>query len=123
MPGDVTPRDLGGVIVSTKLDALTTSAVNACGGATLGILLGPLACDYDPTKDVAELCAGAMGNVRAMALAPTRQRALACRKLRRSKAPPSRSPTLTQSRGSRTSTRSTPQAAACKGCRSCPISC
>jgi feruloyl esterase len=61
-PQIVMRQDLGVNIAQAKLDALTTSAINACGGATLGFLLDPLSCRYDPTKDAAALCAGSAGN-------------------------------------------------------------
>ena len=53
---------LGGPIASTKLDAATNSAIAACGGSSLGFLLDPYACRYDPTKDAAALCSGVAGN-------------------------------------------------------------
>lgn len=55
-------RDLGGAIAGTKLSAVTTASINACGGTGLGFLLDPYACKYNPTKDAAALCNGVAGN-------------------------------------------------------------
>lgn len=55
-------RDLGAPIASTKMSAITTAAINACGGTGLGFLLDPLSCKYNPTKDAAALCNGVAGN-------------------------------------------------------------
>lgn len=60
-PQIVMKTDLGQPIAPPKLDAVTTSAINFCGGARLGFLLDPLACRYDPEKDAAALCAGIAG--------------------------------------------------------------
>jgi hypothetical protein len=62
-PQIVMRRDLGFNIALTKLDAVTKSAIDACGGAPLGFLLDPLTCRYDPTKDPSALCAGVVGNL------------------------------------------------------------
>lgn len=55
-------RDLGANISDTKISAVTTASVNACGGATLGFLLDPYSCRYNPTKDASALCSGVSGN-------------------------------------------------------------
>jgi feruloyl esterase len=51
----------GGPIASARLSSVTSAAVSACGGAELGFLLDPYACRYDPTRDAAALCTGAVG--------------------------------------------------------------
>jgi len=61
-PQIVMRRDLGGIMAGTKISAATDAAIEACGGATLGFLIDPLSCRYDPTKDTAALCTGAAGN-------------------------------------------------------------
>jgi feruloyl esterase len=61
-PQTVMLRDLGGNIAQAKLNAVSAAAGAACGGATLGFLLDPLQCRYDPTKDADALCAGGTGN-------------------------------------------------------------
>jgi hypothetical protein len=55
-------RDLGAAISGAKLNAVTGASVAACGGGTLGFLLDPYACRYDPTKDASALCNGVAGN-------------------------------------------------------------
>ncbi|WP_230948755.1 tannase/feruloyl esterase family alpha/beta hydrolase [Burkholderia cepacia] len=55
-------RELGGPISADKLTAVTSSAIAACGGSSLGFLVDPYACHYDPTKDPTAICAGATGN-------------------------------------------------------------
>jgi Tannase and feruloyl esterase len=55
-------RDLGAAMSGAKLNTATAASVAACGGATLGFLLDPYACHYDPTKDAAALCSGVAGN-------------------------------------------------------------
>lgn len=67
LTGDLYPhivmrRDLGGNISTGKLDAVTARAVSTCGGATLGFLIDPFSCRYDPTTDAAALCSGVAGN-------------------------------------------------------------
>ena len=54
-------RDLGAIIPAEKLNAVSAAAGVACGGATLGFLLDPLRCRYDPTRDAAVLCSGVAG--------------------------------------------------------------
>ncbi|QFZ87691.1 tannase/feruloyl esterase family alpha/beta hydrolase [Variovorax paradoxus] len=61
-PQVVMQRDLGAPIVTSKLAAVTTSAIHACGGAALGFLIDPFSCHYDPAKDAAALCSGVTGN-------------------------------------------------------------
>lgn len=61
-PQIVMLRDLGVNIPLTKLRAVNAAAGAVCGGITLGFLLDPLQCRYDPTKDAAALCAGVAGN-------------------------------------------------------------
>jgi feruloyl esterase len=46
---------------AAKVDAANKRAVAACDKAGLGFLLDPFACDYDPARDPAALCAGASG--------------------------------------------------------------
>jgi feruloyl esterase len=55
-------QELGGPIASAKLTAVTNAAIASCGGATLGFLIDPYACRYDPTRDAAALCSGVSGN-------------------------------------------------------------
>jgi hypothetical protein len=55
-------RDLGAPISNTKISAVTAASVASCGGGTLGFLLNPYACKYDPTKHAAALCSGVAGN-------------------------------------------------------------
>jgi hypothetical protein len=45
-----------------KVEAATRRAVAACDKPGLGFLLDPFACDYDPAKDAAMLCAGVPGD-------------------------------------------------------------
>jgi hypothetical protein len=47
---------------AAKVAAATKRAVAACDKAGLGFLLDPFACDYDPARDAAALCAGEAGN-------------------------------------------------------------
>ncbi|WP_157282038.1 tannase/feruloyl esterase family alpha/beta hydrolase [Bradyrhizobium yuanmingense] len=46
---------------AAKVDAANKRAVAACDKAGLGFLLDPFACDYDPARDAAALCAGEAG--------------------------------------------------------------
>lgn len=59
-------RDLNGVPLTTaQQNLLSNAAINACDvvdGQHLGFLIDPSQCHYDPTKDRAVLCAGAVGN-------------------------------------------------------------
>jgi hypothetical protein len=43
---------------AAKVEAANKRAVAACDKAGLGFLLDPFACDYDPARDAAALCAG-----------------------------------------------------------------
>lgn len=61
-PQVVMQRDLGAPIATSKLNAVTTGAINACGGAALGFLIDPFSCRYDPSKDAAALCSSVAGN-------------------------------------------------------------
>jgi feruloyl esterase len=61
-PQIVMKRDLGATISIAKLNAVGTAAAAACGGTSLGFLLDPLSCRYDPTRDAAALCSGVAGN-------------------------------------------------------------
>jgi hypothetical protein len=61
-PQIVMKRDLGANISIAKLNAVGTTAVAACGGTSLGFLLDPFSCRYDPTTDAAALCSGVAGN-------------------------------------------------------------
>ena len=47
---------------AAKVAAAGKRAVAACDKAGLGFLLDPFACDYDPARDPAALCAGEAGN-------------------------------------------------------------
>lgn len=60
-PQIVMRRDLGGTVDAAKLRAVSLAAVNACGGGSLGFLLDPFACRYDPATDPAVLCSGVAG--------------------------------------------------------------
>ncbi|MDF0518741.1 tannase/feruloyl esterase family alpha/beta hydrolase [Bradyrhizobium yuanmingense] len=46
---------------ASKVDAANKRAVATCDKAGLGFLLDPFACDYDPARDAAALCAGEAG--------------------------------------------------------------
>ncbi len=46
---------------ATKVQAANARAVKACDAAGLGWILDPFACDYDPLRDAAGLCAGVQG--------------------------------------------------------------
>jgi feruloyl esterase len=54
-------RELGGPIAPAKLNAVSAAANAACGGATLGFQVNPMACRYDPARDPGALCAGQVG--------------------------------------------------------------
>jgi pimeloyl-ACP methyl ester carboxylesterase len=47
---------------AAKVNAANKRAVAACDKSGLGFLLDPFACDYDPARDAAALCAGETGN-------------------------------------------------------------
>jgi hypothetical protein len=61
-PQIVVKQDITASISSAKQSAVATAAVNSCGGTSLGFLIDPLSCRYDPTKDAAMLCTGVAGN-------------------------------------------------------------
>ncbi|HEY3263208.1 MAG TPA: tannase/feruloyl esterase family alpha/beta hydrolase [Pseudonocardiaceae bacterium] len=61
-PQTVMLRDLGANLPASKLNAVSAAAGAACGGTTLGFLLDPLLCRYDPTTDAAALCVGTVGH-------------------------------------------------------------
>jgi feruloyl esterase len=61
-PQIVLKRDLGASMSVAKLNAVSTAAVAACGGTSLGFLLDPFSCRYDPTRDATALCSGVAGN-------------------------------------------------------------
>ncbi|MCJ9704985.1 MULTISPECIES: tannase/feruloyl esterase family alpha/beta hydrolase [unclassified Bradyrhizobium] len=46
---------------ASRVDAVNKRAVASCDKAGLGFLLDPFACDYDPARDAAALCAGEAG--------------------------------------------------------------
>lgn len=64
-PQVVQQRDLAGVnLTSAQLGLVSNAAINACdvvGGQHLGYIPDPSQCTYDPTKDVAVLCAASGG--------------------------------------------------------------
>ncbi len=60
-PQVVMLRELGGPIAPAKLNAVSAAANAACGGAALGFQIDPLSCRYDPARDAAALCVGAVG--------------------------------------------------------------
>jgi Tannase and feruloyl esterase len=56
-------QDLGAAIAGAKLNAVTGASITACsGGSTLGFLIDPASCRYDPTRDASALCNGVVGN-------------------------------------------------------------
>jgi len=61
-PQIVMQRDLGASLSVARLNAVSSAAVAACGGTSLGFLLDPFSCRYDPTADPAALCSGVAGN-------------------------------------------------------------
>lgn len=54
-------QELGAPLAGTKLAAVTSASIAACGGSALGFLIDPYACRYDPTRDAAALCTGVVG--------------------------------------------------------------
>jgi feruloyl esterase len=56
-PQIVMQQDLGGPIAPAKLSKVGARAVASCDALGIGLLLDPLSCSYDPTKDVAAICA------------------------------------------------------------------
>jgi pimeloyl-ACP methyl ester carboxylesterase len=63
-PQIVMQRDLGAGLPNAKTYAVSALSLRSCGGAqaSLGFLLDPLACKYDPARDAAALCAGVQGD-------------------------------------------------------------
>jgi Tannase and feruloyl esterase len=61
-PQIVMQQMLGGPLAASKLTAVTSASIAACGGSGLGFLIDPYACQYDPTKDAGALCNGVVGN-------------------------------------------------------------
>jgi hypothetical protein len=61
-PQIVMQRDLGHPIEALKTNFVSGQAVKACAPSGLSLILDPLACRYDPTKDAAALCSGVAGN-------------------------------------------------------------
>jgi Tannase and feruloyl esterase len=58
-------RDIGAPIAPGKLNAVSAAATSACDrvdGQSLGYILDPRECRYDPTRDAAALCSGVAGN-------------------------------------------------------------
>jgi hypothetical protein len=58
-------RDLPAPLSAAKLNAVSAAATQACGqvnGQSLGFILDPRQCRYDPTRDAAALCQGVLGN-------------------------------------------------------------
>jgi hypothetical protein len=60
-PQIVMQRDLGGLLPVSKQNAVSGLATASCGGSTLGFLVDPTQCRYDPTRDAAALCSGVTG--------------------------------------------------------------
>ena len=60
-PQIVMQHELGAPIAAAKLNAVSGAAVTSCGGASLGFLMEPLTCRYDPTLDASALCNGEAG--------------------------------------------------------------
>jgi hypothetical protein len=61
-PQIVMQNDLGYILPALKTNFLSAQAVKSCDSLGLGLLLDPLSCHYDPTKDTAALCSGVAGN-------------------------------------------------------------
>lgn len=58
-------RDLPAPLSTAKLNAVSAAATQTCGqvnGQSLGFILDPRQCHYDPTRDAAALCQGVLGN-------------------------------------------------------------
>ena len=55
-PQIVMQQDLGGPIAPSKLGAVSARAVASCDTLSIGLLLNPQSCEYDPTKDSAAIC-------------------------------------------------------------------
>jgi hypothetical protein len=61
-PQVVMQNDLGYILPALKTNFASAQAVKSCDALGLGLLLDPLTCHYDPTKDAAALCSGVAGN-------------------------------------------------------------
>jgi feruloyl esterase len=61
-PQVVMQNDLGYILPALKTNFLSAQAVKSCDSLGLGLLLDPLSCRYDATKDSAALCSGVAGN-------------------------------------------------------------
>jgi feruloyl esterase len=64
-PQIVMLRDLPSPLSVAQLNAVSAAATQACGqvnGQSLGFILNPLQCRYDPTRDASALCQGVIGN-------------------------------------------------------------
>jgi hypothetical protein len=64
-PQIVMLRDLPVPLSGAQLNAVSAAATQACGqvnGQSLGFILDPLQCRYDPTRDANALCQGVVGN-------------------------------------------------------------
>ncbi len=64
-PQIVMLRDLPAPLSTAKLNAVSAAATQACGkvnGQSLGFIIDPRQCHYDPTRDAAALCKGVLGN-------------------------------------------------------------
>lgn len=55
-PHIVMQQDLGGPMAPSKISAVSARAVASCDTLGIGLLLDPLSCRYDPTKDAAAIC-------------------------------------------------------------------
>lgn len=83
-PQIVVQRDLAGSYMSVdQLNLVSNAAISACdlvGGKHLGYVLDAASCRYDPTKDVAVLCASG-GGTNSTAACVTQLQALAINKI------------------------------------------
>lgn len=64
-PQVVMQRDLGGQLSAAQSSFVSAAAVSACdgvGGQHLGYITDPRQCRYDPVRDAAVLCSGALGH-------------------------------------------------------------
>ena len=52
----------GTVFSAAKSNFISAQAVKSCDPLNLGLVIDPLSCKYDPTKDAAALCNGVAGN-------------------------------------------------------------
>lgn len=49
-------QDLGAPIAPARLSAVSSRAVASCDKLKIGLLLDPMSCDYDPTRDAQAIC-------------------------------------------------------------------